>query len=710
MTSISRDSLQWQSAVNTFTSIIISGLVTILVAGYITYTQFNDIQLDQVDLFIYVGIAIAILLVLAALFAARSYIELSRPLEHLEQITQSLPLLSSKKYNDTRNALKQLESKSQHREINQLHFATLQLTSVLEKLDANVNQRSDVIRAQNEVLEHERDFIKSLLDTAQLIIFTIDEDFEITLFNDFAEKVTGYKETDMLNTPVSRMFPAGNWTEAQSYFKELLANNLPIAQQDAELIDVEDHIKEISWLHSRIEGMSDNAVILSVGLDMTEKKAAEKRIVWMAEHDPLTDLSNRRKFTDDFEKSLQTAIRYQHNNALLFLDLDQFKDINDTSGHKAGDDLLKAVAKTLQKVTRFTDLVARLGGDEFAVLIPETDDEGTTILAKKILEELSLIQLQYGAVKHKVSASIGIVHFPLLDASIHELLGFADLAMYKAKSSGKGTYHTFSVDDQTQEQLETRVFWKHQIEEALENNSFILNFQPILDIKSNTIRHYEVLIRMRDTQTGEIRMPGKFIQIAEEAGLIHSIDHYVLRHAMMKMASLQKQGTDVTFAINLSGSVVDDPVVLPLIKQLIKKHGVKPENLIFEVTETSAVSNMQQAKKLMDAIKVLGCRFSLDDFGVGFSSFNYMRELPVDIIKIDGIFIKDLDKNADDQLFVKALIDVAKGLGRKTVAEFVENKEILSLLKKYGVDYAQGYYIGRPENEILGSSDWNHPT
>ncbi|MBL4638278.1 MAG: PAS domain S-box protein, partial [Proteobacteria bacterium] len=287
MTPISHDSLQWQTAVNTFTSIIISGLASILVSGYITYTQSNALQLSQLDLFIYFGLAIGILLLLAALFAARSYLELSRPLENLEQITLALPLLSAKKYDDTRDALKLLDNKSQHQEINQLHFATLQLTSVLEKLDANVIQRSEVIRAQNEVLEHERDFIKSLLDTAQLIIFTINEDFEITLFNDFAEKVTGFKETDMINMPVSRMFPAGNWTEAQSFFKELLANNLPIAQQDAELIDAEDHIKEISWLHSRIEGMSNNAVILSVGLDMTEKKAAEKRIVWMAEHDPL---------------------------------------------------------------------------------------------------------------------------------------------------------------------------------------------------------------------------------------------------------------------------------------------------------------------------------------------------------------------------------------------------------------------------------------
>lgn len=706
MATFSRNSLQWQSAVNTFTSIFISGLISIFIAGYITYSQSTEIQLSQLNMFIYLGIATFMLLILAALFGYRSYLELSRPLDHLEQITHALPLLSSKRYDEARTTFQALESQSKHQEISQLHYASIQLTSVLEKLDASVNQRSEVIRTQNEALEHERDFATSLLDTAQLIIFTIDEDFEITMFNDFAEKVTGFQEADILNTPVSKMFPAGNWTEAQTFFKELLAGHLPIAQQDAELIDAEDHIKEISWLHSRIDGVKDNAVILSVGLDMTEKRAAEKRIVWMAEHDPLTDLCNRRKFTQDFEKSLQTAIRYQHNNALLFLDLDHFKDINDTSGHKAGDDLLKAVAKTLKKVTRFTDLVARLGGDEFAVLIPETDHDGTVTLAKKILHELSQIQLDYGSMKHKISSSIGIVHFPLQDASIHELLGFADLAMYKAKSNGKGTYHTFSPDDQTQEQLETRVFWKHQIEEALENNTFILNFQPILDIEKRTIKHYEVLIRMRDANTGEIRMPGKFIQIAEEAGLIHSIDHYVLRHAMMKLSSLQKQGVEAKFAINLSGSVVDDPVVLPLIKQLIKKHDVKPENLIFEVTETSAVSNMQQARKLMEAIKVLGCQFSLDDFGVGFSSFNYMRELPVDIIKIDGIFIKDLDKNADDQLFVKALVDVAKGLGKKLIAEFVENKEILDLLQEYGVDYAQGYYVGRPESELLSNTDW----
>ena len=469
-------------------------------------------------------------------------------------------------------------------------------------------------------------------------------------------------------------------------------------------------IKQISWLHSRIENKNSDVAILSVGLDMTEKKEAEKRIIWLAEHDPLTDLCNRRRFTDEFEKSLQAAIRYKHNNSLLFLDLDQFKDINDTSGHRAGDELLQSVAKSLQHVTRLSDLVARLGGDEFAILIPESDNEGAEVLAKKIIAELAQIQLSYGTVKHKVSASIGIVHYPLHDATVHELLGFADLAMYKAKADGKGTFHTFSADDQTKDELETRVFWKHQIENALENNTFVLHYQPILDIQSNTIKHYEVLIRMRDESTGELRLPGKFIEIAEQVGLIHRIDHYVLQRSMMKLATLQKQGIPVKLSINLSGAVIDDPKMLPLIKQFIKKYKVQPEGLIFEVTETAAVSNLLQAKSLMTAIKALGCQFSLDDFGVGFASFNYMRELPVDIIKIDGIFIKDLDKNSDDQLFVKALVDVAKGLGKKIIAEFVENREILTLLRTYGVDYAQGYHIGRPASNIRKNIDWQTET
>lgn len=703
---ISRDSLPWHTAVKTFFSIVFAGLVMLAITGYLYYALVSTTALANPFQLAYLLLAIPALLILAALFAFYNYGSLFKALDDLEQITHSMPLLSSKKYDDARLIFNNVGQHAKYREIIDLQAAVLQLASILEGLDANVSQRSQMIHSKTQELRSERDFIKSLLDTAQLIILTINQDFEITMLNDYGEKIIGYPERDMLHSEVARVFPAGNWLEAQTHFNELLSGNMQIAQQDSELVNKAGQIKHISWLHSRMDNNSQDAVILSVGLDMTEKKEAEKRVVWMAEHDPLTDLCNRRKFMEEFDKSLRTAIRYQHQSCLLFLDLDQFKDINDTSGHSAGDDLLKLVAKTLKRTTRYTDLVARLGGDEFAILMPECDEEGAKILSRKIIDELSAIQLTYGTVKHKVSTSIGIVHYPLHDADVHELMGFADLAMYKAKASGKGTFHTFSPDDQTRDQLETRVFWKHQIEQALEEHLFILHYQPILELETDTIKHYEVLIRMRDSHTNEIRMPGKFIEIAEEVGLIQSIDHYVMQHAMIKLAKLEQQGVPVKLAINLSGSVIDAPVLLPFIKKLINKTEINPANLIFEVTETAAVSNLQQAKLMMTAIKALGCQFSLDDFGVGFASFNYMRQLPVDIIKIDGIFIKDLHVNEDDQLFVRALIDVAKGLGRKTIAEFVENEQIMSLLRSYGVDYAQGYYIGRPEAEIRQSADW----
>ena len=703
MNSIKRDSLQWKIAVTTFSSIVLS---TAMVVALLSYLLYPYLSVPKVTFILYLSAITVGLIVIAMVFASRTYRVLARLISSLEHITVALPLLSSKKYHEAKEAFKLGDTKSEHEEITQLQFAVVQLTSLLEKLDANVTERSQLIYRQKNELETDRDFIQNLLNTAQLIILTTDDELNITTFNDFAEKITGFTENDMIETAVSRMFPAGNWTEAQPLFRELLLGNMTIAQQDAEMIDLKGYIKQISWLHSRIENKNHAPAILSVGLDMTSKKEAEKRIIWMAEHDPLTDLANRRKFMAEFEKSLQTSIRYHHNNALLYIDLDEFKDINDTSGHAAGDELLQAVAETLKKVTRYTDLVARLGGDEFAILIPETDDAGAIILANKIITELAKLKLSYGDIRHKVSTSIGIVHYPYTEADIHELMGFADLAMYKAKANGKGTYHTFSANDKTKELLETRVLWKHKIENALEQNLFVLYFQPIMNIQTNTIQHYEVLIRMRDSDTGEINLPGKFIEIAEETGLINSIDHYVIKHSMKKLAELQESGDNAKLAINLSGAVVDNKLLLPLLRRTITEYKINPRSLIFEITETAAVSNFQQAKLLMAEIRKLGCQFSLDDFGVGFSSFNYLRELPVDIIKIDGIFIKDLDKNADDQLFVKALVDVAKGLGKKTIAEYVENKEILAILDKFGVDYAQGYYIGRPESQMRKGIDW----
>jgi diguanylate cyclase (GGDEF)-like protein len=395
------------------------------------------------------------------------------------------------------------------------------------------------------------------------------------------------------------------------------------------------------------------------------------------------------------------ANRYQHNVALLFFDLDHFKYVNDTSGHQAGDAMLRVVAERLKELTRSSDFLARLGGDEFALAIPETDVEGAVQVAEKILTNLRLISLPTKGRCHRVSASIGIVLYPEHGSTAQDLMSNADLSMYQAKESGRDRWHLFTLDDQMREQMNERLAWKDKIEQTLLDSAFTLHYQPILEIATGLISHYEVLIRMRE-QDGSLSMPSDFIPVAERTGLIHSIDRYVLREAIGRLAQLANTtGREVNLSINLSGRVVDDPELFPLLKQLLNENNVKPQNLVFELTETATLADMASAEKLMRELRELGCRFAMDDFGVGFSSFYYLRELPLDIVKIDGSFIRQLPNSPEDRVFVKALTEMASGLNKLTIAEFVEDAETLQFLSDIGVDYAQGHYIGEPQPEIL---------
>lgn len=626
---------------------------------------------------------------------------LSEPLTRLSSVSQALPLLARQKFNEVREQVIPNDCSHTLDELDLLEHATHDLTSQLEHLHDSVKERTELINMRSSELQRERDFIKSLIDTAQLIIITIDKQCRISSFNDFAENVTGYLEKDIINTPIERFFPEEQWPEVRSTLIELKQNPNTVSQQESEFILNNGEVHIISWLHSSL-GTTEGPVVLSVGLDITDKKRSEEQIVWMADHDVLTGLYNRRKFNIEFEQILHHATRFEHYGVLLFLDLDQFKDINDSCGHKIGDQLLKQVAQTLSDTTRNTDVVARLGGDEFAVILPETNEVGAVKLAEKIAAQFSLLDTMHKGVRYKISCSIGLVAFPIKDLSVEELISNADLAMYQAKAKGKNTWHIFRLDGQAREQLETRVLWKQKIEDALEQKRFIFYYQPIMNIRKQTVSHYEVLLRMQD-EDGTINLPGTFIQVAEQTGLIHNIDHYVLQQGIYKQAELDKLDANISLSLNLSGHAIDDPILLPLLKRLLAESSANPNKLIFELTETAAVADILQAKELMIQMSSVGCRFSLDDFGTGFASFRYMRELPVDIVKIDGSFIQNLADNRDDQLFVKALVDVAKGMGKKTVAEFVENAETLSLLHTFGVDYAQGYYIGRPEPHFLRS-------
>lgn len=454
--------------------------------------------------------------------------------------------------------------------------------------------------------------------------------------------------------------------------------------------------RHIVWLHSRLAWQSaEEPSVLSVGLDITEYKRVEGHLAWLADHDPLTNLYNRRRFSEELEQIMSWSERYQHHGALLFFDLDRFKYINDTSGHQAGDTLLKMIADMLTQTIRSADVTGRLGGDEFAVILPEITASGAIEVAKKIIARLNETQLTVNGRTYKIAASIGIALFPEHGKNVHDLLAAADLAMYQAKEIGRGTWHLFSNDDQTRERMYTLVHWKEKIEYANLYDKYLLYFQPIMSLRDRSVTHYEVLLRMSD-KDGTIHSPAAFIAAAEHTGLIHEIDHMVLRKAIEQSAKINKSGNRIRLSINLSAHAFNDPELLPVIRHELTYYNVDPTLFMFEITETAALDNLPGTRNLLREIKELGCGFVLDDFGVGFSSFYYLRELPVDAVKIDGSFVRNLASNPADQILVKALCSVARGFGKKITAEFVENEEVLALLEKMEVDFAQGYHVGKP--------------
>lgn len=385
--------------------------------------------------------------------------------------------------------------------------------------------------------------------------------------------------------------------------------------------------------------------------------------------------------------------RHESNGALLFIDLDNFKYINDTLGHQKGDEILINFAHRLRARVRETDIIARLGGDEFAIILPYTDADQAQSIAMQIME-LSRVNLQGKNDRlHSVTSSIGIALFPEHGGDVEKLLTYADLAMYRAKEKGRNCVCTYSPDQKIHYEL--RMDWEERIRDALKNNRFVLHLQPISNIRHKKIMGYEALLRMVD-ENNALTFPSEFLTIAERFGLIRDIDRWVVRRSIHLIAEQQFTDRGLFLDVNLSGKAFSDPELLPLIKQEFEATNINPATLIFEITETATIENMVDAHRLITTLKDMGCRFGLDDFGIGFSSFSYLKQLPVDFLKIDGSFISELKHNHTDQHMVRAMVEVARGLGKQTIAEFVGCEETVQLLSNYGVDYAQGYHIGKP--------------
>ena len=420
---------------------------------------------------------------------------------------------------------------------------------------------------------------------------------------------------------------------------------------------------------------------------------SEEQLQHLADHDQLTGLFNRQRFEAELLREVGRSGSSDALGAVVSVDLDNFKAINDATGHQAGDDVLRTVAGVLTDVARPAGVVARRGGDEFGLLLPAPAGDNARELAVQLLSALHREVLNAAGTSFRITASIGVALFEPGHSDPQEVLIDADLAMSEAKRSGRDRIVVYNPEQASIARTVARLAWSNQLRGALDQGRFELYLQPIRELSSGHVSHGELLLRMVGTD-GELIAPGAFLPAAERFGFIHAIDRWVVRHAIAMIAADPELPP---VGVNLSGdSVAGDPHLLPLIREEVKAAGIDPANLIFEVTETAAIANMTEARMFARGLRELGCALALDDFGTGFGSFYYLKHLPVDYLKLDGEFIQNLPRSRIDEHVVRAIADVATGMEIKTVAESVTDDATIALLEQLGIDYAQGFHIGRP--------------
>lgn len=435
--------------------------------------------------------------------------------------------------------------------------------------------------------------------------------------------------------------------------------------------------------------------------ESAERKGVEARLQYLVAHDDLTGLYNRRHLEQVLELVLINTQHNQCTSTLLYLDLDQFRLINDVAGHSAGDRLLIEVTQILRRNICPENVLARIGSDAFVLLIEDITTEQALAQAETLRHLLDGFRFETSIKTYRVSLSIGVALIePHETLSADEALARADQACYIAKSQGRNRVHLFTSDDNAMHLLQSDAHWAQNIRHALAQDKLCLLFQPVMSAHDGIVRHYEALVRLIGDE-GELITPNYFIPVAERTGLIQEIDLWVTRHAIQLLAKLASHQSDLIININLSTQVLQHPGLLSLVRAVVDETGVTAERITFEITETAAIASLVQTRKVLTQLRALGCRFALDDFGAGFNSYSYLKHFPVDYLKIDGTFITNLVYDPVDQALVKSMIEVAHTLGKKTVAEFVENAETLALLQGYGIDYAQGYYLGKPERNFL---------
>ncbi|GAA5317647.1 MAG: hypothetical protein AseanaTS_28520 [Candidatus Pelagadaptatus aseana] len=558
-------------------------------------------------------------------------------------------------------------------------------------------------RQMEEQLYHEKERALVTLGSIADGVITTDEEGRVVFLNHAAETITGWSFQEACDRHFSEVYriKEGSFNDSNRFLKRaLLGMAQSFDSQGVTLVSRDQREFAVNHTLAPIRGPQDNIIgCVAVFHDVTHTRDMQNQLVHQATHDALTGMLNRIGFDSMANQLLEQASLENHEHILGYMDLDQFKLVNDTCGHVAGDELLRQISTLIKEQLRSGDTIARLGGDEFGVLLRNCPPNKGVEIAEKVRSAIQDYRFSWDGKQFAIGVSIGLVPLSKDSPSLEKLLSLADSACYAAKDLGRNRVHLYQSDDAELAERQGQMHWVSKIREALDNDKLRLYYQPIAPIGEISAQsgHYEMFVRMIDDD-GSVIPPGAFIPAAERYNQIQEIDLWVVKNALAWAGDmLRKQPESIQVcAINLSGASLGDESCLKAIMEAFKRYQVPHHNICFEITETAAIANLDAAQKFIRALKGLGCRFSLDDFGSGLSSFGYLKNLPVDYLKIDGAFIKDIVSNKVDQVMVQSINTIGHEMGLKTIAEFVESPDIVETLLELGIDYVQGYHIGRP--------------
>ena len=582
------------------------------------------------------------------------------------------------------------------------------------QLFSGFNHMLDAIESSSNELAIQKNKLEVMLQSIPDGIITTDTNGRVTYMNAVAEQICGIETSSASNRPIEKIFRlissiSGN-VITNPVYECIQQGHTVVAEIEADLARNDGKKFGIKASAAPLFDDKSNVVgAIAVLVDVTSSRAMADELNFQASHDSLTSLVNRRAFEARLASAISTASQQNLEHVLFYMDLDQFKIVNDTCGHAAGDELLKEIAQLLRTKIRSGDTLARLGGDEFGVILMNCPAVRALFISEEILSIIGDFRFEWMGQNFSVGISIGMVPIDACSPEMHQLLANADAACYQAKESGRNRVYVYQEKDEALSQRRGDMAFVSRLRKFIDEEHMVLYYQNIQSLENtkDDALQYEVLLRIVD-ENNDIIPPSNFMHAAERYGLIEQIDRWVVTNMIRLLASNPLHFSKLKYAsINLSGISISKPEFLNFLIEQINNAKDVATKICFEITETSAIGNLSAVKKLMRKLKEYGVKFSLDDFGTGMSSLSYLKDLPVDYVKIDGVFIRDIQKDAVDWAMVRAINQLAHAMNKQTVAEFVESQEVLDMLKSIDVNFAQGYLISKP-SPLIEILETNH--